>query len=139
MVRLLSVILVAGGLAGLAAGQTVTVTPGEWSWDAKLDLGGLPLSEKGTECILAEDAELDLARATRGIDEACELFGWSTQGEVTTFALACLGDQSADLAGMLTQTDTSAELVLSGDAKLGEAAPIAVSGKATATRIGDCS
>lgn len=137
--RIVSATLAACALATLANAQTVSVPPGEWSWTAELDMGGLPLQDKGVKCVLPEEAELDLGVATRGIDEACSLFGWNTQGEVTNFSLVCLGDQYADLSGVLTQTDDAAELVLAGKARLGEAAEIAVTGKALATRTGDCS
>jgi len=138
MFRLISAAATAGLLAGLATAQTITAPEGNWAWQAELDMNGLKLANKGSECITADNAELDLAEAVLSIDEACSIFGWNPGEEATHFALACLGDQAADMAGVLTFEGEEARLSLKGDVRLGEASPLKSFGTITATRTGAC-
>lgn len=138
MFRLISAAATAGLLAGLATAQTITAPEGNWAWQAELDMNGLKLTNKGSECITAENAELDLAEAALNIDEACSIFGWNPGEEATHFALACLGDQAADMAGVLTFEGEEVRLSLEGDVRLGEASPLKSFGLITATRTGAC-
>jgi len=125
-------------LAGLAAAQTVSVPAGDWAWQAELDLGGLTLDDAGHTCISEDQTELDLGRAALNLNEACNVFGLTQEDNVTRFTLVCLGDESADLAGVLTVNEDTAELRLTGDVRLGESRAIQTVGIAQATRNGAC-
>ena len=138
MFRFIGAAATASLLAGLVSAQTINAPEGIWAWQAELDMNGLKLNNKGTECISAENAELNLAEAVLGIDEACNIFGWNPDGNVTHFALACLGDQSIDMAGVLTIEGETAELNLNGDIRLVDASPLSATGVITATRTGIC-
>ena len=138
MFRLYGVATAASLFAGLSFAQTITAPEGNWVWQAELDMNGLNLTDEGATCIGAENAELDLARAALNVSEACSIFGWNPQGEKTYFALACLGDQAADMAGVLTMSGDTAELELSGDVRLGESGALPSIARGVAKRTGAC-
>jgi len=138
MFRFIGAVGVLGLLTSVASAQSITAPEGNWVWQAELNMNGLKLNNEGTECITAENAELDLARAALGIDEACSIFGWNPDGDVIHFALACLGDQDIDMAGELRIDGETASLNLKGDVRLVDASPLTATGVATATRVGVC-
>jgi hypothetical protein len=138
MFRLIGVVTAASLLVGGGLAQTNEAPDQNWHWQAEFNLHGLKIKQSGATCTSTESLEKDLANLALGFDEACSIFGWNATENVTNFALACLGDQAVDMAGVLMVSDDTAHIDLVGDVRLPDADTLDVTAVITANMTGSC-
>ena len=138
MIRLICAIAATSLWAGAISAQTTGAPEENWNWQAEFNLNGLKIKQSGNACTSADTLETDLAELALGFDEACGIFGWNEREHETNFALACLGDQVIDMAGVLTVSGDAARMDLTGDVRLPETSPLDANGVITATSTGAC-
>lgn len=135
MIRSVSCLIALACLAGVpATAQSVTFTPGLWSYEGTALLGGAPLTDSGTECMEAGGSTYSLAEAAGSIAEGCALVSSAPIEAGHEFLLACTGTVKGELAGWIRVEEGSAYLEAEGWTGVPEN-PVMLNVTASATRL----
>ncbi|MEO1015511.1 MAG: DUF3617 family protein [Pseudomonadota bacterium] len=124
-------------LAGGAAAQEISVTPGLWAWQLNANVGPTPFNEDGSRCVSEDEATMSVADLTAGLDGECDVTRLEETADGIAFALTCGGAVPGSVAGLFQTDGETASIDADGVIELnGVEAPLTAT--ATANRSGAC-
>ncbi|MEO0465286.1 MAG: hypothetical protein AAF216_01990 [Pseudomonadota bacterium] len=135
MIRIVAIALTVA-CAPAALAQSVTFSPGKWSYEGTARMGPATLSDTGDECFEAGDNAYNLSEAAASIAPGCALVTASPIEAGYSFQLACTGDIKGELSGQITVGEQAGRLVAEGWTG-SQDTPVNLSVTATARRIAE--
>jgi len=135
MLRSGFVVLLAGSLAAApSVADEIEVQPGQWRYEVAANMGGLPITEMGVDCVTPPEARRSLSQTAAALGNACTIKSSRAIKDGYAFTLTCDGALKGEVDGEVVTDGERAALSGTGWAGAPENA-VVITG--SAERVGE--